>query len=170
VRRNARRPRQDHRRRHHPCGQTDGQATRHPRPRTGPDVLVAGLGCGTMSLAALEALIAGGQGPLRGCRAGPARPPRSSHPMGSTSAGGWCRRVGPWPAGGTRWATSTPRTRRARPSAGCGGAPWSSPGCGGHRRRRSASTASGRSQVNSASLSVSSPVVDLAHHGGHNRR
>ena len=35
-------PRRDHRRRHHRCDRTDGQAGRHRRARTGPDVLVAG--------------------------------------------------------------------------------------------------------------------------------
>jgi hypothetical protein len=79
-----------------------------------------------------------GQGALRAGRAGPARPPRSSRPTGSTSAAGWCRRGGPWRTGGTRPTTSTPRTRPARPSAGCGGAASSSPGSGAHRHRRGA--------------------------------
>jgi hypothetical protein len=36
------RPRQGHRRRHHRRRRSAGQAARHRRPRTGPDVLVAG--------------------------------------------------------------------------------------------------------------------------------
>ena len=39
---------------------------------------------------------------------------------------------GRWRTGGTRRTTSTPRTRPARPSAGCGGAPSSNPGSGAH--------------------------------------
>ena len=49
--------------------------------------------------------------------------PRSSRPTVSTSAAGWCRLGGLWRTGGTRRITSTPRTKRARPSVGCGGAP-----------------------------------------------
>ena len=46
------------------------------------------------------------------------------------------RRLAGWRTGGTRRITSTPR--RARPGAGCGGAPSSNPGCGVHRHRRGA--------------------------------
>ena len=48
--------------------------------------------------------------------------PRSSHPMGSTSAVDWSRRGGPWRTGGTRRTMLSPRTRPAGPGAGCGGA------------------------------------------------
>jgi hypothetical protein len=71
-----------------------------------------------------------GQGALRGDRARPAWSPRSSRPIGSASAAGWCRRGRR--IDGTRRTTSTPKTRPGRPGAECGGAPSSNPGSGAH--------------------------------------
>jgi endonuclease YncB( thermonuclease family) len=80
--------------------------------------------CGTMALAALEALTAGVK-----VRCTVVERDRHGRlvakvfaPDGSTSAAGWWRRGGRSRTGGTRRTMSTPRTRPARPSAGCGGA------------------------------------------------
>jgi hypothetical protein len=70
--------------------------------------------CGTNVVGRPRGSHSRGQGALRGGRAGSASSPRSSRPMGSTSAAGWCGRVGRWRTGGTRWTMSTPRTRPGR--------------------------------------------------------
>ena len=91
--------------------------------------------CGTMSLAALEALIAGVK-----VRCEVIERDRLVAKVFSPNGVDIGRRLvsAGWRTGGTRGTTSTPRTRPARPSAGCGGAAFSNPGCGAPRRRRGA--------------------------------
>jgi hypothetical protein len=85
------RPRQSHRWRYDHRGRAAGEATRHRRTRTGPDVLVAGPADSVRHdvIGRPRGTHSRDQAAPRGGRAWS---PRSSRPVGSTSAAGWCRR------------------------------------------------------------------------------
>jgi endonuclease YncB( thermonuclease family) len=95
------------------------------------------IACGTMSLAALEALIAGVkvrceviERDRHGRLVAKVYSPNGVDVGRRLVSAGWALAYH-----GTRRTTSTPRTRPARPSAGFGGEPSSNPGCGVHRHR-----------------------------------
>jgi hypothetical protein len=113
-----------HRRRHHRRSRAAGQAARHRRPRTGSDVLVAGL-----ANSVRHDVVGRPRGLIAGAKVRCEVVERDRHgrlvakvfsPNGidigrRLASSGWA-----WRTGGTRRTTSLPRTRLARPSAGCG--------------------------------------------------